>query len=78
MNGLKTWVISLTRLEVEVLMAESLRPECTICLGQVISGSQEELEQCGHIFHSSCVGILKAAGASKCPVCRWKLTDLNI
>ena len=68
-------VICSTRLEVEVLMAESLRPECPICLGLVASGSQEELEHCGHIFHSSCVGILKAAGASKCPVCRWKFGD---
>ena len=56
------------KLEVELLLSERL--ECSICLGLVSCGSQEELEQCGHIFHSQCVGRLQAAGARKCPVCR--------
>jgi len=43
---------------------------CSICLADMNSADDVELEKCGHSFHSSCIGEWIRRDKNTCPCCR--------
>ena len=59
------------KLENQKILEESMRPECSICLGE------ENLNKtlpCGHKFHRKCIKEWREKGSNTCPICRAVIT----